>query len=426
MSLTESLHHTGGVPEDPDEYSAALAHVVTREGEHETVLGQAWLAAPNKLVTCGHVVEPFISQPERLIVRFPYSGNSYAVEQIILHPSFVRQSDQLVKFDAAALIAELMPPESLTLPLPIAFEKPIRNYQPLSAIRFPVHLGQYTTSPRPLAQLGRMLGELRRHDNFHLLHDLALAPGDSGAPIFDGTTVVAMHCGDTASLPGLNLPTTSIRLALWIDALKDLGVVETYVSKEKAADRNLGLKAAAYVLAGLITFAAAMYFLIQPQVGAWRVKQPQIMPLTVSFDKPANEYHDRDPLAITFRTRSDCYVYLFQVVDDKDVLLLYPFKGSLPWVKAGTPQTIEKLGGMKLAVSRDPAKLHWVLLNFDAKLYNNLEEADPDKTGIVKLSSRELFERIDKLQRKDPDKVLHLVMNGPVATLPGEDTKTAQ
>jgi len=35
---------------------------------------QAWLAAPGRLITCGHVVERFVSTPALLSVRFPASG----------------------------------------------------------------------------------------------------------------------------------------------------------------------------------------------------------------------------------------------------------------------------------------------------------------------------------------------------------------
>src|SRR5437660_1430389 len=82
-------------------------------------------------------------------------------------------------------------------------------------------LGQLSAALQPLTQDGRFLGLLRKHDSFHLLHDVPLAPGDSGAPLCFGNRVVAIHCGDTATLPGLNLPTTSIRLALWVDSLRE-------------------------------------------------------------------------------------------------------------------------------------------------------------------------------------------------------------
>jgi hypothetical protein len=211
----------------PEIFAAALAHVLKVDAGEEKILGQCWLASTGHLITCGHVVEPFMSQPESLTVRFPDSGNRYSVNAIRLHPSFLRQADQLVKFDAAVLDCNLISPERDAAPMPIAFGRPLRSNEPVWTVRFPVHLGSLTAAPSPLAQQGSLLGPLRKFDEFHILHDLALAPGDSGAPILDGNIVVGMHCGDTASLPGLNLPTTSIRLALWIDALRELGIPET-------------------------------------------------------------------------------------------------------------------------------------------------------------------------------------------------------
>mgnify|MGYP000358410202 FL=1 len=218
------------IPLNTEAYGDALAHVIrvvsSEDGNQEQVLGQAWLCGFHKLITCGHVVDAYISELETLVVRFPQSGNRYPISEIKLHPDFMRdpQLNQLVKFDVALLVVDLSYPESEARPLPIAYDRNLPTQLALTAVRFPTHLGQFSSALNPLAQMGRLLGRLRKEDNYHLLHDLALSPGDSGSAIFDDYTVVALHCGDTASLPGLNLPTTSIRLALWIDALKELGI----------------------------------------------------------------------------------------------------------------------------------------------------------------------------------------------------------
>ena len=215
-------------------FAAALANVTALDNEKETVLGQAWLAGNNELITCGHVIGGHLDQLQNLVIKFPASGNRYSVEAIRLHPSFVRQSDQLVKFDAALLKIELRPPELGTPPLSLSFGTPLQAGQEVFAVRYPAHLERISAAPSPLLQKGQILGELRKHDNFHLLHDLALAQGDSGSPILIGNAVVAMHCGDTASLPGLNLPTTSIRLALWVDALRELNITGSVEAQTKA------------------------------------------------------------------------------------------------------------------------------------------------------------------------------------------------
>jgi len=245
--------------ETPEIFAAALAHVLKIEGSDEKILGQCWLAGPGHLITCAHVVEPYLANPEGLAIRFPDSGNRYSVNSINLHPSFVRQADQLVKFDAALLHANFISPEREAAPMPIAYGRPPRSNEPIWSVRFPVHLGTLTAAPSPLAQEGSLLGPLRKFDDFHLLHDLALAPGDSGAPILDGNIVIGMHCGDTASLPGLNLPTTSIRLCLWVDALRELGIAEnTSIPQPAPAGGNAFIGVTSFLLALCLAFVATV------------------------------------------------------------------------------------------------------------------------------------------------------------------------
>ncbi len=244
----------------------ALAHVIRFEGGEEKILGQCWLGGPGQLITCGHVIQPIIAQLDKLSVRFPESGNRYDVNAVQLHPGFLRQADQFVKFDVAVLEVRLIAPERFAAPMPIAFGRRVRSNQAAWTIRFPVHLGNLSAAPNPLIQKGLILGPLRKFDEFHLLHDLALAPGDSGAPILHGNRVIALHCGDTASLPGLNLPTTSIRLALWIDALRELNIKETALSKDPATRGEVlfvgvSFFLVAMVLSFIITLAALIFTL---------------------------------------------------------------------------------------------------------------------------------------------------------------------
>ncbi len=104
-------------------------------------MGQAWLAGIGKLVTCGHVVEPHMREAGSLIVTFPYSGNRYPIKEIRLHPSFLKQPDGLVKFDAALLQVELNEPELSARILPIVYDKVLPSQLSLTAVRYPVHLG---------------------------------------------------------------------------------------------------------------------------------------------------------------------------------------------------------------------------------------------------------------------------------------------
>lgn len=422
----ENQHKTRGVPENPDVFSASLANIIRLEGEKETIIGQAWKAAPNLLVTCGHVVEPYLKSTSELQIRFPSSGNRYPVREIRTHPNFARGADQLVIFDMAIILVDLSGVEREAHALPISFDKPLRNFQPLSAIRYPAHLGQYSSvsAPAPLAQLGRMLGELRRDDKYHILHDLALSPGDSGAPIFDDTSVVAMHCGDTASLPGLNLPTTSIRLALWVDALRDLGVEENLKLAKVKEPRKGTSPLVAYVLSAVVLFLISGAVLAKPLVDSWSVVSPQILPLTVEFNKPMNEYAEEDPLQITFHPRSDTYVYLFETGDNK-VKMLYPIPGTEAWVKAGQLRTVDHMGSYPMAVGKDPSKFHWVLLNSDDSQFNELDRQKGNSNiGLLKIETDQLLEKIERIRRKAPGGILHLEMDGPVATKPKAPAET--
>lgn len=416
----ENQHKTSGVPENTDVFSASLANVIHVEGGKEIIIGQAWKAAPNLLVTCGHVVEPFLKSTSELQIRFPSSGNRYPIREVRMHPNFSRGADLLVIFDMAIILVDLSGVEREAQPLPISFEKNLRNFQPLSAIRYPAHLGQYSSasSPAPLAQLGRMLGELRRDDKFHILHDLALSPGDSGAPIFDDTSVVAMHCGDTASLPGLNLPTTSIRLGLWVDALKDLGVEENLKLQKVTGSSKGTSPLVTYVLSAVVLFLISAGVLAKPLIDSWAIVNPPILPLTVEFNKPLNDYAEEEPLQITFHPRSDAYIYLFET-DGNKVMLLYPIPGTEAWVKAGQLRTVDHMGVYPMAVGKDPSKFHWVLLNSDDSLFNELDRQKGNSNiGLLKVEADQLLEKIERMKKKNPGGILHLEMDGPVATKP--------
>jgi hypothetical protein len=413
----DNQHKTSGVPENPDVFSAALANVIRLDGDKETIIGQAWKAAPNLLVTCGHVVEPFASSSKSLQIKFPASGNRYAVREVRLHPNFARQADQLVTFDAAILLVDLSGPEREASALPITYSKELKNFQPLSAVRYPVHLGQYSSTPSPLAQLGRMLGELRRSDSYHILHDLALAAGDSGSPIFDDTSVVAMHCGDTASLPGLNLPTTSIRLALWVDALKELGVEENLKLAKPRSGKVSASPVLAFCLAAVVAFLIGGGLLAKPLVDSWTVTHPPIMPISISFNKPRTDYYEGEPLIIQFNTTSDCFVHLFEI-DGNKVTLIYPEAGSQVLNKAGHQAYVKTIGDRPIGVGKEPSKFLWVVLlnSKDRLLEDRDRKQSDDNIGLLNISTDELMDRIDRIAKEDPQGILHVAMDGPIAT----------
>jgi hypothetical protein len=407
------------VPDNPDLYGPSLAQIIKLEPGKEILIGQAWLVDANILATCGHVVENYADSPNAIVVKFPASGNRYAVQAIQLHPSFVRQPDGLVKFDIAVLKVLLSQPDASAQPLPITYDQALKSGQEMATVRYPVHLGVLTAAPQPLPQLGKFLGYLRKHDNFHMLHDLPLAPGDSGSPLFAGPKVVAIHCGDTATLPGLNLPTTSIRLALWIDALRELGVRETV----PAADIKRQ-----HLLASVFVCLVAMFFglilgcfqhlpAFQKQ---WRVVQPTIQPIDVSFNKPLRQFHYGDDSQVVMMPRSDCYLYLFDVDKNDKVVVMYPPYGFTAFVRAGQPRTVDRIfGNQSLKVNNEKDKLHVVGLGADFPLVRGSDWAkdDPIKSPLT-IDANELLERIDDFVKADPNKVVHLVMDAPTANGP--------
>jgi hypothetical protein len=322
LRANQAVGPSQNLVDKPDRIGPALAQVISVDADQDIILGQAWLAAANQLVTCGHVVDRFVRDCSGLFVYFPSSGKRYPVQGVILHPSFVRQPDGLVKFDAAVLTVALSPPDSLALPLPFTYEHTLRVNEPLWTIRYPVHLGQFSAAMQPLSQGGRFLGLLRKHDSFHLLHDVPLAPGDSGAPITDGRVVVAMHCGDTATIPGLNLPTTSIRLALWVDALRELGLTATRPVYLSPAARLTPI-VVSFLLALVVGFSG--FWLAHPPVPgkpALPLSSPGLV-LNVSFTNPLDGYQKGETVGVTLQPNHDCYPFIF-LRTQKDLVKLYP------------------------------------------------------------------------------------------------------
>lgn len=409
----EVLLQKRGLPERPEEFGPALAHVVVAGDGRETLLGQAWIAGANMLVTCGHVVEPYVHKPHELAVVFPGSGKRYEIRGIKLHPRFAHQGDQLINFDAAIIYVDLRYPESSAAPLPIQFDKGLSGQQSLSAVRFPVHLGQLGGNPNPLAQLGRYLGPLRKQDNVHLLHDLALSPGDSGTPIFDGTTVIALHCGDTATLPGLNLPTTAIRLALKVDSLRELGIGETFVPP---MPKRYGLRVWALIasfIAGFAIFAICV-FLLMPQPTTMSTQQPEMLPIDVTFNEPVNGYKPGEAVTITLAPRSSSYVYLFYA-DDTEAVQLYPPYGGSAFIQGGQFRTIGTLGSSSLRASQSRSKLFLVSLKTEKSLLSTKDYDEQEPAGKPLKKSPHDLEKLLKDEVAGEPAAIFAKLEGPSA-----------
>ena len=410
--------------QNPGQVGNSLANVISLEGGREVVLGQAWLAAPGRLITCGHVVERYANAPSLLYCRFPASGNKYQVARVRLHPSFVRQPDQLVKFDVALLEVILQSPESLARPLPFSYEQTFTTNQTLWAIRYPAHLGQLSAAPQPLTQDGRFLGPLRIHDQFHLLHDLPLSPGDSGAPISDGKLIVGLHCGDTATLPGLNLPTTSIRLALWVDALRELGISETVHTVPESARPSILPAFLTFVLTAVIAGFAAWTFFSEEAKKAWAFDNPALMPVKLAYNKPVDAYETNEDVVITITPSSSCYVFAFGIDAQDNVAVLYPQAGQdAEMLHKGEPRIINKFGSTKLVATPTKDMLYVVAVKGDTPKGEELSKqiftpkdwppkAEEGKPLLIK--GADLLKRINELQNaENGEDILMIKTIGP-------------
>lgn len=393
----------------------ALAHVILINGDEQVVLGQAWLAAAGKLVTCGHVVDQFVANPGALVVKFPASGNQYKVKTIKLHPNFSRRTGEIVRFDLAVLLVDLLPPDSKVSPLPFAYDVPVSKKKKLEAIRYPVHLGSLTDAPEPIVQEGKLLGHLHTEDDFHFLHDLGLAPGDSGAALFWSKVVVGLHCGDTATLPGLNLPTTAIRLTLSIDALKDLGLNETAPFMSRSKVRPLVKASLVFVAAALVAFRVAigcMGATAQP----WKVDEPTVGPIDVHFNEPVLGYKMNERISIELVPRSSCNLYLFDVDEHNQVFCAYPLPGFSPKVGAWQRRTISQFGDNFITAGPAKDKLHLVaLISTDPLVKDTDWSKNNPAASPLTVNAEGLMTRINDFERLEPDNILHIELDAPRA-----------
>lgn len=394
------------IPADPDLFSGSLAHVVLVADGEDRILGQAWKVAENMLITCGHVVDQYTRNPASLTVKFPASGNRYIIKEITLHPSFGKKAEQLVKFDIAKLTVELHDQEAESQPLPITYEKEIYAQQPLSALRYASHLEQITTSLSPLAQVGSYLGPLKKNDRFHMLHDLALAPGDSGTALFDGQTVVAIHCGDTATLPGLNLPTTSIRLALSTDALLALGVPESSPPSTSGIT-SMVPAIVAFLACSVIAFGITSLALVWPQKEPWSLHESNVQPIFIDFVKPLSEYKDGDSLAFTVTPKGKPFIYMF-LTNEAGTRLIYPPPGTKLPAKTHHIRSIDFPNSESKVVIDGSGELHIVavdkdLLPIDKDIYNSVDV----ETGKLDMRRETFEDAIKVFEEKNPEDVLH-------------------
>ncbi len=410
MSTSLSQYKQHGLPDNPERFGPSLAHIITVENNQDVVLGQAWLAGPGILITCAHVIERFANTPGALVAKFPASGNGYTIRDLKVHPKFSRSTDSLVRYDAALLYVELRYPEREANPLPIQFNKTVAVHQELSAVRYPVHLGQFTSTPNPLAQIGAHAWTAPKKRIASTSFTIWRWRRRFWFTDIDGQTVVALHCGDTATLPGLNLPTTSIRLALWIDALKELGIEENLVTAERSAFWNVARALIAFIIAFFVSFIGLSSLTSAQHLQTWKIDKPTLMPVQVVLEKPFQSYRFGDPLTMTFRVEEPCFVYaLLAGADDMPTLVLPSF-GEREQLTPDAPHTVSTVAGSRdpMKIGPKPVKLHvYALKSSEFPFYQS------DKAN--KITASALTRRIMKLAKDDPTAAWHLVMDIPSA-----------
>jgi hypothetical protein len=148
----------------------------------------------------------------------------------------------------------------------------------------------------------------------------------------------------------------------------------------------------------------------------WKVRQPAILPIDVTFNKPLKSFEYGDQTEIVMLPRSDCYLYLFDVDEKNRVIMLYPPYGYSAFVRAGQSRTVDRFGRLILKVNRDKDKLHVVGLISDYPLVRRLDWSRSDPAGKpLTIDGDELAERIKAFAKVDPNKLVHLVMDAPSA-----------
>ncbi len=399
-----------------DTFGYALAHVLVDKDQHDVLLGQAWIVGKDTLVTCGHVVDEYTRNPGSLTVKFPTSGNRYVVQGIRLHPSFKREQDR-VFFDISVLNVELREPESSAGPLPVIYDKELELGK-IVGIRFPANFDQLTTSFLPIVQFGEYIGRIKKSDRFHLRHQVALTPGDSGTPLFDGESIVAIHCGGD-TLPGLNIPASSIRDALSIDALMALNVPESSPARNQSMSSGITAALISFILAGLIGFFATAAFLVAPDMNRWKIdKAGSSLSVRITFDKPFKKYRYGDEVRITIRPDQDCYLYVYYIQGKYVLALNPPPQTQMPaQISFGQALSIPHMGPFKYKIDDTPGgKFHLVALKNDTPPVSKeeLDKADPEQC-LLEVSPEELLNRIQKLKDKSPGQVMHWQFDAPVA-----------
>ena len=241
---------------------------------------------------------------------------------------------------------------------------------------------------------------------------------------------MALHCGDTASLPGLNLPITSIRLALWVDALRELGIEGTMATNQyrQAANSNQSGLIAAFWLVFLVTIGTVTFFKATPSLANRGNEVAKIKPLTVALNKPIDQFEYYQTAIFNISPQSKCFVYLYGENGPNNYLRIFPnlkksteeVDPALYSLSPGQTRTIDMVGDSQIRVDCSPLKLHLITLNNDQSPLSigpSYEQSVVNGATIVNFidTTREI-NQARELQKKHPEQVQEFVFDGPVAT----------
>jgi hypothetical protein len=224
------------------------------------------------------------------------------------------------------------------------------------------------------------------------------------------------------------LPTTSIRLALWIDALKELGIEPNAIVEEPTNTPSPAPLIVAFIAMFVLSLAGVGWFFASKDIDSHKVEKAQVEPINLQFNRPRNGYKYGEEAKILLTSRSSCNVYIFGEVptdqlkkpDDIRIYRIYPpedFKEQ-SLLTLGQIRTIDSVGPYPILVSERPDKLHIFALNLSVPKLElagayEINRDDPKKSKMLDDSAT--LKEAQALEEKYPEGVMHVVMDGPVA-----------
>jgi hypothetical protein len=154
---------------------------------------------------------------------------------------------------------------------------------------------------------GQFCGWVEKQQGQHLIHNLPLSAENIGCPIFDGDTVVAIHCGNVPLKPGQTVADPA-KLALSINALRDLNLGH-YRDEQPVTRLFNGIQVGAGFIVSFFCIAILLWISRSASSPDQNNKNSNsVTPVLVTFNKPVASYLPHDHALIDVIPHSDCYL----------------------------------------------------------------------------------------------------------------------